>query len=58
MADVEREIQAPGVIQPRVRYRLGGLYEQQRIAFTGLAWVFAAAVAAEFALMLFLYESL
>jgi CzcA family heavy metal efflux pump len=37
-------------------YKLGGLYEQQRIAFRGLIAVFAAAVALIFILLLFLYE--
>lgn len=37
-------------------YELGGLYEQQQIAFRGLMIVFAAAVALVFLLLLFLYE--
>ena len=40
----------------RGRYELGGLYQQQQIAFAGLARVFAAALAAEFILLLVLYE--
>ena len=36
---------------------LGGLYEQQQIAFKGLIAVFAAAVALVFLLLLFMYES-
>ncbi len=39
-----------------VYYTLGGLYQQQRIAFKGLMKVFAAAVALVFLLLLFLYE--
>jgi CzcA family heavy metal efflux pump len=38
-------------------YQLGGLYEQQQIAFRGLVMVFAAAAALVFVLLLFLYES-
>jgi Cu/Ag efflux pump CusA len=38
-------------------YELGGLYEQQQIAFRGLVMVFAAAAALVFVLLLFLYES-
>ena len=41
-----------------VRYELGGLYQQQQIAFAGLDRVFAAALIAEFILLLFLYERL
>ena len=39
-------------------YRLGGLYEQQRIAFHGLLVVIIAAIALVFLLLLFLYENL
>lgn len=39
-----------------MRYELGGLYQQQQIAFQGLIRVFAAAVALVFVLLLFLYE--
>ena len=56
VADVRQVLQKPGVLAPGVRYELGGLYEQQQIAFAGLARVFAAAIIAEFALLLFLYE--
>ena len=41
-----------------VRYELGGLYQQQQIAFAGLAKVFAAALVAEFVLLLVLYRRL
>ena len=37
-------------------YELGGLYQQQQIAFKGLLTVFGAAVALVFGLLLFLYE--
>jgi multidrug efflux pump subunit AcrB len=48
----------PGILAAGVRYELGGLYQQQQIAFAGLARVFAAALVAEFILLLFLYERL
>jgi multidrug efflux pump subunit AcrB len=54
--DVERVLNQPGMLAPGVRYELGGLYQQQQIAFAGLARVFAAALVAEFVLLLFLYE--
>jgi multidrug efflux pump subunit AcrB len=56
VADVRRALAVPGLLAPGVRYELGGLYQQQQIAFAGLARVFAAALVAEFALLLFLYE--
>jgi multidrug efflux pump subunit AcrB len=56
IADVEHVLGRPGMLGPGVRYELGGLYQQQQIAFAGLARVFAAALVAEFALLLFLYE--
>jgi multidrug efflux pump subunit AcrB len=37
-------------------YELGGLYQQQQIAFRGLILVFVAALALVFLLLLFLYE--
>ncbi len=45
-----------GVLPPGVYYRLGGLYEQQQIAFRGLIAVFIAAVALVFLVLLLLYE--
>ncbi len=56
IADIRRELDAPGMLGAGVRYELGGLYQQQQIAFVGLAKVFAAALIAEFILLLFLYE--
>ncbi len=47
----------PGFLPKDVYYSLGGLYEQQQIAFTGLIMVFLAAVLLVFLLLLFLYES-
>ncbi len=56
--DVRLMLNQPGMLSPGVRYELGGLYQQQQIAFAGLAQVFAAALVAEFLLLLFLYERL
>ena len=58
VADVQRALDQPGTLVSGVRYELGGLYQQQQIAFAGLARVFAAALVAEFILLLFLYELL
>ncbi|HEY2257231.1 MAG TPA: efflux RND transporter permease subunit [Variovorax sp.] len=57
IADVQKVMQDPGLLKGQATYELGGLYEQQQIAFKGLMAVFAAAVALVFALLLFLYES-
>jgi len=56
VGDVQAALAQPGMLAPGVRYELGGLYQQQQIAFAGLARVFAAALVAEFILLLFLYE--
>ena len=56
VVDVKMLLDRPGTLPPGVRYELGGLYAQQQIAFAGLAKVFAAALVAEFVLLLFLYE--
>ncbi|HWU04297.1 MAG TPA: efflux RND transporter permease subunit, partial [Novosphingobium sp.] len=56
VADVTRALDAPGVLAPGVRYELGGLYQQQQIAFAGLTRVFGAALVAEFILLLVLYR--
>jgi CzcA family heavy metal efflux pump len=55
--DVIRVLDKPGLLPKGVYYRLGGLYQQQRVAFRGLVIVLAAAVALLFVLLLFLYES-
>ena len=57
MADVEAALNANGLLPHGVYYHLGGLYEQQREAFKGLALLFAGAVALVFCLLLFRYES-
>ena len=56
VADVKTLLGRPGTLPSSIRYELGGLYAQQQIAFAGLAKVFAAALVAEFVLLLFLYE--
>ncbi len=56
VADVTRALDQPGVLAPGVRYELGGLYQQQQIAFAGLTRVFLAALVAEFVLLLVLYR--
>ena len=55
---VTQVLDAPGMLTPGVRYELGGLYQQQQIAFAGLARVFTAALLAEFILLLIMYERL
>ncbi len=54
--DVNKTMAKPGMLPPGVYYELGGLYQQQQIAFRGLLGVLAAAVALVFLLLLFLYE--
>lgn len=56
IAAVKAALNAPGVMPAGVYYELGGLYQQQQIAFHGLMVVFAAALALVFVLLLFLYE--
>lgn len=57
IVDVKAAMAQPGALPAGVTYVLGGLYEQQQIAFKGLLAVFAAAAALVFLLLLFLYES-
>ncbi len=56
IADVKTALGRPGVLGPGVTYTLGGLYQQQQIAFSGLLRVFIGALLAEFILLLALYE--
>lgn len=56
VADVRKALSEPGLLPAGVYYELGGLYQQQQIAFKGLLTVFGAAVALVFGLLLFLYE--
>jgi CzcA family heavy metal efflux pump len=57
VTDVKRALGQPGVVPSGVTYQLGGLYQQQQIAFRGLMIVFVSAAALVFVLLLFLYES-
>jgi multidrug efflux pump subunit AcrB len=56
VADVIKAMAQPGLLSPNVYYVLGGLYEQQCLAFHDLLIVFIAAVALVFVLLLYLYE--
>ncbi|WP_395337401.1 efflux RND transporter permease subunit [Novosphingobium sp. BL-8H] len=58
VADVTAALDKPGVLAPGARYEMGGLYQQQQIAFAGLMRVFGAALIAEFILLLVLYRRL
>ena len=57
MTDIVKTLNQPAMLPREVYYELGGLYEQQQIAFKGLCLVFIAAVALVFVLLLYLYES-
>jgi multidrug efflux pump subunit AcrB len=57
VADVKKQLDQAGFLKSGVSYALGGLYQQQQVAFAGLAKVFLAAAAGEFLLLLILYES-
>jgi CzcA family heavy metal efflux pump len=57
IGDVKTMLDAPGVMPTGSYYVLGGLYDQQQIAFKGLVVVFIAAAALVFLLLLFMYES-
>ncbi len=56
IADVRTVLARPGMLPPGMRFTLGGLYQQQQIAFAGLIRVFLAALVAEFVLLLVLYQ--
>jgi multidrug efflux pump subunit AcrB len=58
VTDVQKVLAQPGMLAPGISYELGGLYQQQQIAFAGLAKVFLAALVAELVLLLVLYEQL
>ncbi len=55
--EVKTVLNRTGFLPNELYYTLGGLYEQQRIAFRGLIAVFAFAVVLVFVLLLYLYES-
>jgi CzcA family heavy metal efflux pump len=54
---VKEAMSQPGLLPAGAYYELGGLYQQQQVAFQGLVQVFAAAAALVFLLLLFMYES-
>ena len=54
--NVRAMLDQPGMVPGDVYYHLGGLYQQQQIAFQGQLVVLAAAVVLVFLLLLFLYE--
>ncbi len=54
--DIKKVLAGKRMIPAGTYFTLGGLYLQQRIAFTGLIAVFIAAVLLAFLLLLFLYE--
>ncbi|MET3120437.1 CzcA family heavy metal efflux pump [Oxalobacteraceae bacterium GrIS 2.11] len=57
IADVKQALVQDKMLPKDSYYLLGGLYEQQQIAFKGLMAVFAAASTLVFLLLLFMYES-
>ncbi|HET6586605.1 MAG TPA: efflux RND transporter permease subunit, partial [Oleiagrimonas sp.] len=57
MGDVQQLLDRPGELPSGMYYELGGLYQQQQMAFRGLTIVLATAFALVFTLLLFLYES-
>jgi CzcA family heavy metal efflux pump len=56
LSAVKQTLAGPGLLAGDMYYELGGLYQQQQIAFRGLIAVFVAALALVFLLLLFLYE--
>ncbi|HOV18886.1 efflux RND transporter permease subunit [Ottowia sp.] len=56
VADVQKIVAAPDFLPTGTYFELGGLYQQQQIAFRGLVNVLLAALALVFLLLLFLYE--
>jgi multidrug efflux pump subunit AcrB len=57
VGDVKTVMDEPGMLPNGATYELGGLYQQQQIAFHGLLIVFAAAATLVFVLLLFMYGS-
>jgi CzcA family heavy metal efflux pump len=57
IADITKALDQPDMLPHDVYYVLGGLYEQQQVAFKGMLAVFLSAVALVFVLLLYLYES-
>jgi Cu/Ag efflux pump CusA len=54
--EVKAALDRPGLLPDGVTYSLGGLYEQQQIAFRGLTIILIVAAALVFLLLLYLYE--
>jgi CzcA family heavy metal efflux pump len=57
MGDVKKLLDTRGELPAGMYYELGGLYQQQQIAFHDLTIVLLTAIALVFTLLLFLYES-
>jgi len=57
IADITKTLNKPTLLPHPAYYVLGGLYEQQQVAFKGMLVVFLSAVALVFVLLLYLYES-
>jgi CzcA family heavy metal efflux pump len=57
VSDVKKALDRSGLLPKDVPYALGGLYEQQQIAFQSLTTILIAAIVLVFALLLFLYEN-
>ena len=57
IGDLKQILVQEKILPAGCTYELGGLYEQQQIAFKGLIAVFAAASVLVFLLLLFMYES-
>jgi CzcA family heavy metal efflux pump len=55
--DVKKALDRSGILPKEVSYVLGGLYEQQQLAFQSLTTILIAAIVLVFALLLFLYEN-
>lgn len=58
IGDIKAVMKRPGMLPPGVRYTLGGVYQQQQIAFAGLLRVFCAALLAELLLLMLMYGGL
>lgn len=57
ISDLHKVLGQPGLLPRGMYYELGGLYQQQQIAFRGLLIVLAAAIALVYLLLLFIFES-
>jgi multidrug efflux pump subunit AcrB len=55
--DVKKALDRSGILPKEVPYVLGGVYEQQQLAFQSLTTILIAAIVLVFALLLFLYEN-